>query len=455
MNKESNWSKFNPEAKSLSYYCLIISILFVLISNYVYIPLSQMMITFTRKYLGGSFLIFSILFFIIFSLKTSKSIIFLIPLIIGIIFCFFPFLLIIQEPRYGYNWIKSIKEFEKNCNFIDNSIKFPKKDLNKFLIFQPTNTGTGNRILGLISSYLLSLITGRQFLLDWKLTTVFNAKFNDLFNSNKINDSFDSTNISLNEFDFLDLTVCRHCSIRFYHKDFYYITLNDLNEQYNKKYLIIQSNSYFIPSLLSNKNYRSMICNHFNSDTVFNELFHNVLNFSTEILNLYEIFSEQFSSQNVIGIQIRTKDRVGFPEDRIHHFINCAENLLYKYNNSKIFIATDNNEIKKLIKNFFKEKVILLNYPTREFNLKGIQYALLDILLLSKCKELILTPYSTFGSVAAGIGNIIPHYITRDEGYCIKDIKSEPKPHYWHTLFHYNLKEITSSYSLNFDESFF
>jgi hypothetical protein len=43
--------------------------------------------------------------------------------------------------------------------------------------------------------------------------------------------------------------------------------------------------------------------------------------------------------------------------------------------------------------------------------------ALLDLLMLSRCKELMLTPFSTFSAVAAGIGNLIPHFITRDEGY--------------------------------------
>lgn len=110
--------------------------------------------------------------------------------------------------------------------------------------------------------------------------------------------------------------------------------------------------------------------------------------------------------------------------------------------------------MEKMGKLFFGPRLI---NPFAKGNVFGediFQLELLDLLFLSKCKELILTPYSSFGSVAAGFGKIRPHFVTRKDGICFKDVSYEPKANYWHSMVRFGAKGHAVSDFLNNDEVF-
>ena len=456
--QQQNIWELSSEAHIVSIYCGIVAFLFVIIALIVKTPIASMMISSLRKEVGSTSYTIAVSFFLILAFKSSRSKLFIIPALLALLLLSLAFVLIFQDPRYGFNRVKQESDALPFCRKNDNSKEtYPEQMKDKYVVFEPSNTGTGNRLLAFISTYLLSLVTGRKFLVNWKLTKVFNSDFFSLFqcsNVTSLSEITDIRNISTNDMEIINTEYCRQCSIRLHHKDYAILARDDLNNVYTKKFLFVRSNTYFATPILANPHYRQMICNDFGHGKLFHDIFHRIIKIAPEIQKMVDSYEKNFSDSRVIGIQIRKKDRVGFPVERMDHFFSCAETLASKYNNSKFFIASDSQDVKDYAKSFFGDKLMMTNLKTRDFTASGIQAAVVDMLLLSKCKELILTPFSTFGSVSASIGGIVPHYITRNEGYCIKDVTDEPKCHYWHALSKDRVSGFTSSDTLNFDESF-
>jgi hypothetical protein len=256
------------------------------------------------------------------------------------------------------------------------------------------------------------------------------------------------------DYDFLNLVYCRQCSIRFRHPNYAFLASKDLIESFQKPFVIVRSNVYFAPALFANINHRNRLCSEYSPSSLFHTLFSKLLTLSAELQAELDEAAAPFQGKDAIGIQIRLKDRVGFPPNRVGSFFNCATALLSKYNNSIVFIASDSEGLKMQAQLAFGDRLYRTTQKPRQFSAAGIKAAVIDLMLLSKCKELLLTPFSTFGSVAAGIGDVVPHFVTREEGFCVKDLRSEPKFHYWHALSSYSIPQLGSSDMVNQDDSF-
>jgi hypothetical protein len=448
-------SKGTPGLTNVAIYCAFFSVLFVLISILVEIPISTMMISEPRKIFGNLVFVSSISFFAIFSFKTSRSRICLLPFTFVLVFVACPVLLLTQESRHLFNYADSAEEVLPYCS--KGTKHLPQKQAGKYVVFRPTNTGTGNRILALVSCYALALVTGRELLVDWQTTAVFGAQFESLFRSEHLKplaDVIGNGTMTEEDYHFLNLVYCRQCSLRRRHEGYSDIASKDLIASYPRKFLIVRSNVYFAPALFANKVHRAALCSIANATELFHTLFKKLLDLSPELQEALEKKLATFEGRDVVGIQIRLKDRVGFPSKRVGHFFNCAMFLASKYNRSLIFIASDSETLKKQAQAVFRDRLYQSKERTRQFSEEGIKSAILDLIMLSRCRELVLTPFSTFGAVAAGIGNVVPHFVTRDEGYCVRDLASEPKFHYWHALSLYREHGTGSSDMLNQDDSF-
>ena len=451
---QARW-KLSTEARIVSIYCGIVSIIFIAISLLVKTPISTMMISEVRKEIGAGCYTIAVSFFLILSFKSSRSKLFIIPSILSIFLLSFIFLLIYQDPRYGFNKVKIPSDALPFCS-AKNQETYPPLQENKYVVFEPTNTGAGSRILGLVSSYILAKVTGRELLVDWKKSNPPYSDFFTLIKTDEFRYLSDVTqkNVSEDEMDFIEATYCRQCSLRSHHKDFAILASEDLNKYYTKKYLFVKANTYFATTLLSNLNYRQILCNDFGEGKLFHQAFQRITKYNPQLQNLLAKYDQYFANTTVIGLQIRKKDRLAFPDERIDHFFSCAEVVASRYKDAKFFIVSDTQIIKNAAKSFFRDKVFMTDFHPHDYSETGIQSSFVEILLLARCKELIATPFSAFGSVAAGIGNIRPHYITRKEGYCIKDVTEEPKCSYWHALSKDHLPNLTSSDTINFDESY-
>ena len=449
-------ARYNSGIKNVVIYCAFFSLLFVLTSILVEIPIMQMMISPRRKMFGIMVFVSAISFFAVFSFKSSRSSVCWLPFLFVIVLVSCPVFLLLQEPRYRFRHVMSEAEVLPFCKKATEPLPEPQSD--KFVVFRPTNTGLGNRILALVSSYALALVTGRQLLVDWQLTEVFGARFEDLFTSSvmkNLRSVIGNVSVSEHEYDFLNLVYCRQCSIRFRHPSYAMLATKNLNEEFTKKFIVVRSNVYFAPTLLVNKYHRKVACSLIgNGTSLFTELFHKALKLTPELQEELDEALQAFEGKYPIGVQLRTKDRVGFPLMRMGSFFNCLQTLVAQHNNSLVIVASDTESLKRRAEILFGDKVFRMKRKSFEYTKEGIKTALMDLVILSRCKDLILTPFSTFGSVAAGIGRIVPHFVTREEGYCIKDVSYEPKFHYWHAMSLYDIKELGSSDMINQDDSF-
>lgn len=458
-NLNSRRARYHPGIQSVAIYCVCFSVFFVIVSILIENLISSMMISKPRKNIGIMIYIVSISFFSIFSFKTSRSIVCIIPFFFVIILIVIPIALLLQESRNGFNAVKTPEDILPYCSkqSKEGKLHLPEMNKNKFVVFQPTNTGTGNRILGLVSSYALALITGRQLLVDWQTTSVFGANLFTLFHSDIIkplSSILHNRTMKEDDYHFLNLVYCRQCTVRIRHPNFAFLASQDLNKAFTRKYIIVSSNVYFAPALMANIHYRDLLCAHFEPKHLFYSLYNRLLRLSPDLENELNETLKEYKNRNIIGIQIRTKDRVAFPDDHISSFLSCASYISARYENPLFFIASDSESLKRQASLHFGDKLFRLKKETHLFSEDGIKSAVLDMMILSRCKELVLTPFSTFGSVAAGIGEIVPHFITRKEGFCVQDLTSEPKFHYWHAMPQYSISSIGSSDMLNQDDSF-
>jgi hypothetical protein len=414
-----------------------------------------MMISESRKLFGIIVFVSSISFFAIFSFKTSRSRLCLLPFGFVCVFVACPVLLLTQESRHLFNYAQDADEVLPYCGKAAG--RLPERHPDKFVVFRPTNTGTGNRILALVSSYALALVTGRELLVDWETSPVFAATFDSLFQSSllrPLSDVLKNRTLADDEYHFFNLVYCRQCSLRRRHEGYSDIASKDLIASYPRRFIIVRSNVYFAPALFANRVHRIPLCSIANATVLFHTLFRKLLSLTPALQAELDEKLAPFDGRNVVGIQIRTRDRVGFPGKRLGSFFNCASFLASKRNKSVIFIASDSDALKRQAQLIFKDRLYRTKEKSRQFTEEGIKAAIMDMMMLSRCSDLVLTPFSTFGAVAAGIGNVVPHFVTRDEGYCVRDFASEPKFHYWHALSLYKEHGTGSSDMLNQDDSF-
>jgi hypothetical protein len=144
-----------------------------------------------------------------------------------------------------------------------------------------------------------------------------------------------------------------------------------------------------------------------------------------EIKNEVNYYIEKWFKNNyVIGIQMRAADSGYLDESRDHlKFINCAIEIEKEYIlkskktdiSFKWFIATDSDKIRSFIFYHFKEKSFTSN-GTLGHSSWGVQsilrHTVLDVELLSKCDEIIVTSGSTFGWLAAMKSLKMPYYVS-------------------------------------------
>ena len=140
-------------------------------------------------------------------------------------------------------------------------------------------------------------------------------------------------------------------------------------------------------------NYTNLIRNKF-YEKIFSKL---ILNDTIE--RILKIFSP-FNFKEYVGVHVRRGDVPNYRKIGLKIYFKWLKNHKIK----KIFLCSDNDNV--FCK--FKDKFNVIRYYHRSLNRnspQGIQDALIDIILLSKCK-LIISGDSQFSKCASYIGNI-------------------------------------------------
>lgn len=130
---------------------------------------------------------------------------------------------------------------------------------------------------------------------------------------------------------------------------------------------------------------------------------------------------DKFRGCFIIGLQIRT-DYLTKTEHEL--FVKCAETIENERRNVigdrlvKWFISTDSNEVLESLKFKHGDRILHADGVISHIAYESVGYmrALMDIELLSRCNETVLTGGSTFGFIGSLKSKKFPYYIEGKRG---------------------------------------
>lgn len=322
--------------------------------------------------------------------------------------------LFVKNKNYILN-IESLKEFNDNLtnNSLQRFLNFTTSNsllLNNFsfneynkkttsVIFQFDNSrGYGDFIRGLMTSFLLSIITNKNFYIET------NSAYKKLLNlpiSENLNKSY---TYQLDLFEYMVNRNTQHVQI---------IEKMNLNNFFNGKNIHIKTNTCILSLLKKNPNY--------NITTIIEIMNHIYKRF-------YEIFTPKFNinilTNNYIGIHIRCGDKYlvkNMPNYRFKNDTRIKDlndidiqliKLKYFYPTQKFFLCSDNNHVYEVAKNIFGDNLIenkvvqnVHSIFINDSNISLLEHMIKEHYYLTKAKYLITTK-SQFSLTASLIGNI-------------------------------------------------
>lgn len=113
---------------------------------------------------------------------------------------------------------------------------------------------------------------------------------------------------------------------------------------------------------------------------------------------------EQFSS-HTIGLHIRRTDHVqAIANSPDQLFIEQVEKEIEQYADTKVFLATDNNQVKDTFRKHFGNRIITPTEEARRDSINGIRGGLVDMYTLASTCQIYGSAGSTFSPMAARIG---------------------------------------------------
>ncbi|GJJ75576.1 hypothetical protein EMPS_07934 [Entomortierella parvispora] len=214
----------------------------------------------------------------------------------------------------------------------------------KFLIFQPSDDGLGNRLQALLSSVVLAMVSRRAIILDWVAMPQCNANFTDLFQHPK-DLSWDlSTTLPLHKDDAIFkkkpeiwYPYCRNCALRSaIGPDSTWSNLLCEGSlfglpQANEKYIQILSTHWFLPVIQHNPHYRQELCQMFpeGGKNAFEILAKKLLRPSREVQRKVDSVLERIPKDaTLIGLQVRRTENNAVGQGIENSFLSCAQQVV-------------------------------------------------------------------------------------------------------------------------------
>jgi hypothetical protein len=245
----------------------------------------------------------------------------------------------------------------------------------------------------------------------WKQNSDLNAPFDDLFDPIFLHSKrVEVINFLNAEYD-VDIYKSYFRGIRLFFKplniDSNHLSKNKISHFYNEIYQDFikkgdsnKKNHIKIETFWDMYKSKNLYINTFNRfhGSLFSDYNHFAPN--QHINNLVLSISEKFSNY-MIGVHIRRSDNIeSIQFSTREKFEVELEKKLTLNRSSKIFLATDSEEEKIYFINRFSDRVITSDSKFDRNSKLSIQDALIDLLCLSKCNELIGSYYSSFTEVA-------------------------------------------------------
>lgn len=340
----------------------------------------------------------------------------------------------------------------------------------RFLIFRVGNPtiGLGNRLLGLISSFLLAMLTQRIFLVDfddYRVDDLFCppllGNFSWTFSGSwtKIASTSRAGSLPAEQVDHLSGMYGKLAVLRLTERPedeaatWSLLLDGDLGRKWRNVQIIqVQSNQYYIPLLFGNQHYRSTLQSWFPAGEVATLLARHLLRPRPFI---WQSVKRQLEGvrlrEDSLGLQIRSFAGEPKPED-LQGAIECLDQLRVSQQ-PQVLLASLHPRASEHIRHQRPHWQVIHPHADKAQRpgLAQAIHALEDIVLLSQSvRHLILSPRSTLGYVAGALRGQPSWYLSRADRVCNRATSGEPCFHgviskgpSWRDYFHRQRLNLT------------
>ncbi|KAF9096050.1 hypothetical protein BGX23_012073 [Mortierella sp. AD031] len=395
------------------------------------------------------------------------------------------------EPRqssFEAYWQEYL-EFHREMVIPESQGGIPDSD-KRFLIFQPSDDGLGNRLQALLSSVVMAMVTRRAIILDWLAMPQCNANFTDLFQQPE-GLAWDLNTTLPYHKDMPEYKTkpeiwypyCRNCALRspITPESTWSNLLCNANLGIDSSTPIVQifSTQWFLPVLQHNPHWKRELCHMFpqGGKNAFQVLSQKLLKPSGVVQAKIDSVMDRIPKDvTLIGLQVRRTENNAVGQGIEDAFLSCAADVVQeeerksagfasidrrpgssgsvephlvqtgqylddntpstgatgskKSGRFAYYLATDYRPTRAHFQEVLGEELYVLDNTFHITKPPGVQSAVAEMFLLAQADRIISSPYSTFGYFAHGYANVQPNIVKRD-GTCIKRRSTQPCFQYW------------------------
>lgn len=125
---------------------------------------------------------------------------------------------------------------------------------------------------------------------------------------------------------------------------------------------------------------------------------------------------ELLASPHVIGIHIRRTDHViSIAKSPTSLFVDKIKAETERHADTKVFLATDSNDVKAELKGIFGDRIVTPDAEARRDGVDGIRGGLADMYTLAATNKIYGSQGSTFSKMASRLGGIELWLLERDK----------------------------------------
>ncbi|KAF9332946.1 hypothetical protein BGZ91_011492 [Linnemannia elongata] len=247
------------------------------------------------------------------------------------------------EPRqssFEAYWEEYL-EFHREMVLPESQGGVPESE-KRFLIFQPSDDGLGNRLQALLSSVVMAMVTRRAIVLDWLAMPQCNANFTDLFQQPEgltwdLNTTLPhhKTLPSYKTKPEIWYPYCRNCALRspITPESTWSNLLCEANLGLNTATPIVQifSTQWFLPVIQHNPHWKRELCHMFpgGGKNAFQVLARKLLKPSRVVQDKIDSVMERVpEGVTLIGLQVRRTENNAVGQGIEDSFLSCAADVV-------------------------------------------------------------------------------------------------------------------------------
>ena len=137
-------------------------------------------------------------------------------------------------------------------------------------------------------------------------------------------------------------------------------------------------------------------------DALYGQLFHPV----KEVMQQVDAFCQQFSA-HTIGLHIRRTDNAeSIAKSPTSLFVDKVKEEIDRHEDSKVFLATDDEAVKQEFRELFGQRVITPTAVATRSSVEGIRGGLVDMYTLAATQKIFGSAGSSFSTMAASVGGV-------------------------------------------------